>query len=74
LIIGWVIIRSNLGEDFTEFLNIDSDSTENVFSWLSDAKKATIFLDQDQVDYEFKLLTTRSDGKIIDIVPVEIYY
>lgn len=67
--IGWVIAQSNLS-GVSEFLNADDDTG---WSWSTVPKKATIFMDKEQVDVWFRALQD-NPSNTVEIIPVEIHY
>ena len=69
--IGWVITQSNLS-GVSEFLKADDDNSENGWSWSTAPKKATIFMDKEQVDEYYSLVQNPKTS--VEIIPVEIHY
>jgi hypothetical protein len=69
LTIGWVIAQSNLS-GVSEFLTADDDTD---WSWSTVPKKATIFMDKEQVDVWFRAVQ-ETPSNTVEIIPVEIHY
>jgi hypothetical protein len=69
LTIGWVIAQSNLS-GVSEFLTADDDTG---WSWSTVPKKATIFMDKEQVDVWFEAVQ-ENPSNTVEIIPVEIHY
>ena len=69
--IGWVIAQSNLS-GVSEFLNADDDNSIG-WSWSTVPKKATIFMDKEQVDVWFEAVQD-NPSNTVEIIPVEIHY
>lgn len=67
--IAWVITQSNLS-GVSEFLIAD-DATG--WSWSTVPKKATLFMDKDQVDVWFRAVQ-ENPSNTVEIIPVEIHY
>ena len=67
--IAWVISQSNLS-GVTEFLTADDDTG---WAWSTVPKKATLFMDKDQVDVWFRTVQ-ENQSNTIEIIPVEIHY
>ena len=67
--IGWVIAQSNLS-GVSEFLTVDDDTG---WSWSTVPKKATIFMDKEQVDVWFEAVQ-ENPSNTVEIIPVEIHY
>lgn len=68
--IAWVITQSNLS-GVTKFLTADDYDTG--WAWSTVPKKATLFMDKDQVDVWFRAVQENSSNTV-EIIPVEIHY
>ena len=74
--IAWVISQSNLS-GVTEFLKADDDQSDTGWSWSTVPKKATLFMDKEQVDYWFETwfeTVQENPSNTVEIIPVEIHY
>lgn len=70
--IAWVISQSNLS-GVTEFLKADDEHSHTGWSWSTVPKKATLFMDKEQVDDWFEAVQD-SPSNTVEIIPVEIHY